>query len=500
MTLESTNRLITAVLVTATAVVVAALAGRAEAALLAAPWGVLIVLGLAGTTRDRVRARLAVGADRVMVDGTVTVEATVEGLDGGWVEAIWRPPTSFTDPPRPSVTGRDDATSDPTTASDAEPSSTGQAETDSNADRADADAAEADRDDATEDWPGTAVGEVAGPNGRTKLVCGLPARAWGSHDVGQVELRIHHRFGLTVGKGLARQTLPVRVHPHPIDLRRLLAPWHVRRLTGAHRSRTAARGIEYADIRAFGPGDSPRDINWRASARSDELWVSQRHPERSTDAVLLLDTFIESGHDLRASLGLAIEAAIGLAESHLTVSDRVGLIELGGILRWVTPGTGRHQLQRLADALLATRLYENASDRYVLAVPPRALPPRSFIVALSPLLDDRFIDALGVLRASGHDVSVIECPPFIDPVAGSLQQEKQQHAKHQEEAELADSARVAQRLWTLERSMTRDRLIEQGIAVGRWELGESLDPVLAGLAAHRDGMRARAVGLRAGHG
>ncbi len=454
MTLESTNRLITAVLVTATAVVVAALAGRAEAALLAAPWGVLVVLGLAGTTRDRVRARLAVGAERVMVDGTVTVEATVEGLDGGWVEAIWRPPSSFTDPPRPSMTGEDDeATSDATTGNDAD--------TGPDTETGDDDTAEGDQDDATEDWPGTAVGEVAGPNGRTKLVCGLPARAWGSHDVGLVELRIHHRFGLTVGKGLARQTLPVRVHPHPIDLRRLLAPWHVRRLTGAHRSRTAARGIEYADIRAFGPGDSPRDINWRASARANELLVSQRHPDRSTHLILLVDSFADANIDFPAILGESIEAAMALAESHLSASDRVGLIDLGGVIRWVTPGSGRHHLQRLVDALLATRLYHSEADRSITTVPAQALPGRSFVLALSPLLDRRFVDSLYTLRGAGHDVALVELLPAIDDTSSRW--------------ERTEASALALRLWRAERELQRDRLAEHGIAVATREVDDRID-------------------------
>ncbi len=438
MTLESTNRLITAVLVAATAVVVAVLAGRAEAALLAAPWAVLLVLGLAGTTRDRVMARLAVEADRVMVDAGVTLETTVEGLDGGWVEAIWQPPASFTDPPR--IRGAEDA------ATDSEQDGTG---TDDG------------QDETGQDWPGTAVGEVAGPDGRARLVCGLPARAWGSHDVGRVELRIHHRFGLTVGKGLARQTLPVRVHPHPIDLRRLLAPWHVRRLTGAHRSRTAARGIEYADIRAFGPGDSPRDINWRASARANELLISQRHPDRSTHLILLIDSFADANLDFPAILGESIEAAMALAESHLSASDRVGLIDLGGVIRWVTPGSGRHHLQRLVDALLATRLYHSEADRTITTVPAPALPGRSFVLALSPLLDPRFVDSLDALRGAGHDVALVEFVPAIDDTSPRW--------------ERTDVSALALRLWRAERDRQRDRLAEHGIAVAIREIDGRVD-------------------------
>jgi uncharacterized protein (DUF58 family) len=288
----------------------------------------------------------------------------------------------------------------------------------------------------------------------------LPASAWGTHDVGRVEIRVHHPYGLTVGSGVASQPLLVRVHPRPIDLRRLVAPWHVRRLTGAHRSRTAARGVEYADIRPFGPGDSPRDINWRASARSDELLISQRHPDRSTHAILLIDSFVESNLELPAVLGETIEAAMALAESHLSASDRVGLIDLGGVIRWVTPGSGRHHLQRLVDALLSTRLYHSEAERAVTTVPAPALPSRSFILALSPLLDRRFLESLHLLRAAGHDVCLVELAPAVDPTSPRWQR--------------TEVSGLALRLWQAERDLTRDRLVGHGIAVARRQIG-SLD-------------------------
>lgn len=449
MTLETTNRMVTAVLVAATAIVVAALAGRAEAALLAAPWAVLLILGLAGTGRQKVTAGLALARDRVEVDSTVVVETTVEGLDGGWVEALWRPPSGFTQQTTP-------------------PAAAGQHRAGTNGPENGADS-ETDRDDpdsgdtvdgaaqGSVDWLGLAVGEVVDTNGRVELRCGLPAMAWGTHDVGQVEIRIHQPFGLIVGRGLARQTLPVRVHPRPIDLRRLLAPWHVRRLTGSHRSRAAARGVEYADIRVFGPGDSPRDINWRASARSNELLVSQRHPDRSTHAILLIDSFVDSSLDFPTILGETIEAAMALAESHLSASDRVGLIDLGGIIRWVTPGSGRHHLQRLVDALLLTQVYPSDAERAITTAPPHALPSRSFVLALSPLLDKRFTDSLHILRAAGHDVALVELEPAIDASSPRWQQ--------------TEFSALALRLWRAERDLTRDRLAGHGVAVARRTVG-----------------------------
>lgn len=458
---NATIRLPVAVLITATGALVSILWGRADAALLTAPWVVLLVVGLSGSRTQEITGSLACDTTRVVSGDSVRVLTTITGASGRLL-ATCRPAPGFRD-------------------SSARADYTVEIDNKSN-------------DESNEEV--VSLVDVARPGRATDLVFSVRTSTWGNHDLGRVDLEVTEPYGLLRWSGSLHIPSPVRVHPRPIDLQHLLTPWHVRRLSGAHRSRATGRGVEYADVRPFASGDSLRDVNWRASARSDELWVSQRHPERSTDVVLLLDTFVESGHDLATSLGFAIEAAIALSESHLSVSDRVGLVELGGIMRWVTPGAGRYQLQRLVDALLATTLYENASDRYVLSVPPRALPPRSFVVALSPLLDDRFIDSLGVLRAAGHDVSVIECPPFH--TLGSTEPHGTDR-KEPDQPEMSDTARVAWRLWALERAMMTDRLAELGVATGRWHHGDSVNSALAELAAHRRGMRAGA-GLGAGRG
>ncbi len=493
MTLHATSRLLTAVGAAGAGLLVAVLGGRPEAALLVMPWLALLALGLAGGGRERVGVRLSTSIDRVVVGSPVAVDAAVDGLDGGWVEAIWRPPRGFAAAPghQPDHSdGPGDGVGDGSDGSVDEAAASGTAA--AGAATGGAARGGVDRgtgsDESAAGGPAEpighrAVGDVADGTGRVELSCTLPAGAWGTHDVGQVEIRVHHRHGLTVSRGLARQELPVRVHPRPIDLRRLLAPWHVRRLSGAHRSRAAARGVEYADIRPYGPGDSPRNINWRASARAQELLVSQRHPDRSTHALLLIDSFGDAGSELPAVLGETIEAAMALAETHLTVSDRVGLIDLGGVVRWVTPGSGRHHLQRMIDALLATRLLRSEADRSVAILPPRALPPRSFVVALSPLIDRRFVDALFALRAGGHDVAVVELTPDLGP--------------DEELPPAGTTAAVALRIWHAERAAMRGRLAEAGIAVVRRQLRagpgvggtaggpEPWDITLAALAAAR---------------
>jgi len=96
-------------------------------------------------------------------------------------------------------------------------------------------------------------------------------------------------------------------------------------------------------------------------------------------------------------------------------------------------------------------------------------------MALTPLLDDRFIEALFILIAHGHDVGVVECS-----------------AAPQELTDAHDtSARLAGRIWEAKRQVVRDRLLEQGIAVATWRHGSHLELTLAELQRRR-----RAVGRR----
>ena len=74
-----------------------------------------------------------------------------------------------------------------------------------------------------------------------------------------------------------------------------------------------------------------------------------------------------------------------------------------------------------------------------------------------------------MLRASGHDVAVIECY-YETPAPGSLN---------------PDVARAAARVFDAERSIDRTRLAERGVAIGRWQRGDHLDPVLAELLTSR---------------
>ena len=237
---------------------------------------------------------------------------------------------------------------------------------------------------------------------------------WGSFELGDIRLRARGRVEMLSWEGRVRRPHRVRVYPRPELLQKLVAPLETQLATGDLVARVRADGLEFADTRGFVPGDRVRSVNWRASARRGELIVNERHPDRNADVVLFLDSFAEARGDAEGADGTlerAVRAAATLAGRYLARRDRVGLVTFGGILRWLEPDAGLVQRYRLIDALLETGVEFSYAWKDVNVIPARTLPPRALVLAVTPLLDERSISALLDLRARGHDLTVIEVSP-----------------------------------------------------------------------------------------
>jgi uncharacterized protein (DUF58 family) len=303
----------------------------------------------------------------------------------------------------------------------------------------------------------------------------LRARHWGLFALGTVATRVYDplhlfRFGGTVG---ANKT--VRVFPSRETMRTLMAPARTLALAGSRVSRQKGDGFEFADLRAFGPGDRLRSINWRASARRGDLWVNERHPERNVDVVLFLDTFTHATSVEGSTLDEMIRGGAGLAAAWLGAHDRVGVVGFGGVLQWLEAGSGVRHAYRVVDALMNTQVVFSYAWKGIDVIPSRLLPPSALLVALTPMLDERVIAALLDLKARGFDVVVIELVPdaFVPGPA-------------------TQTATVARRLWTLEREALRFRYSRAGVPVVRWTVGTPLEGVVMEVEAWRRRRQLRA--------
>ncbi len=296
-----------------------------------------------------------------------------------------------------------------------------------------------------------AVGLRLARGEQRELELRLRAARWGVHQLGPTYVRARDPLGFLVAEGVVVRTPVIRVYPREETLQRILQPRETQLFAGSEVARSKGEGIEFADLRPWAPGDPLKRVNWRASARRSDLWVNEAHPERNTDVILFVDSFAEARSRDAGTLDLAVRATAALADVYIRRRDRVGLISFGGILRWLEPGMGTVQLYRIVDALLDTQIilsyYWSELDR----IPRRTLPPNALVIALSPLLDRRSVDALLDLRARGYDLSVVD----VSPVPFTKRPSSGVDA-------------IAYDLWILRRDVLRHRLQRAGVAVAEW--------------------------------
>ena len=267
---------------------------------------------------------------------------------------------------------------------------------------------------------------------------------------------------------------PLEVFPRPARMRPRLVPAELLRRIGEHTGRAVGDGVEFAGLRPYQPCDQLRDVNRAVSIRRGQLHVNQRAAARAADLVVMIDAFgpvdDRAGPVSERTLDLAVHGAAALVTAYLRVSDRAGLVVLGGLLRWLGPAAGDRQFYRIAEMMLAAR-YDSFVTPDVGRIPRTALPPGTLVVVFSPLLDPRGFGAISDLRQRGFPLIVVD----------TLRDEPPPGTR-------ADT-RLALRLWRLDRTATRSGLRALGIPVLGWETGTELDSVLAPLRQPPPGVR-----------
>lgn len=212
--------------------------------------------------------------------------------------------------------------------------------------------------------------------------------------------------------------------PRPLDA--LPLPPRLRGLTGAHESRRPGEGGGLRDVHPFAPGDRLRRIDWRVTARRapdlHELYVRREHALAEAVVVLVVDSRDDVGPDPMTwrgsippraqdptSLDLARQAAASVAQGFLGLGDRVGLDDLGALRRPLPPGGGRRQLDRIRHALALTRPEGDPLRR--LRAPQ--VPSGALVVLFSTFLDDEAALVASVWRRAGHRVIAVDVLPTL---------------------------------------------------------------------------------------
>jgi uncharacterized protein (DUF58 family) len=178
-------------------------------------------------------------------------------------------------------------------------------------------------------------------------------------------------------------------------------------IVGSYHAVFKGRGIEFAAVREYTPGDDVRAIDWNVTARMDAPYVKQYVEERDLTLLLLVDVSGSQAFGSRFLLkrDYAAELAAVLAFSAVANQDRVGAVLFTDrVEAYVPPARGQDHALRIVRDLIALEPAGRGTDLAgAFRFARRVLRRRGIVAVVSDFQDSGYERALGILRAR-HDV------------------------------------------------------------------------------------------------
>ena len=249
-------------------------------------------------------------------------------------------------------------------------------------------------------------------NEKEKIVKKVHLREFGKIKGEEMLITSEDSGGIEIIETRKKINKEVKVYPKIEYVRKfVIRPRRTRSLLGDYHSRRKGLGMEFSDIREYHPGDSMRWINWKATARKNELMVNEYESERSGDAVILLDVrrFYKGSEEYMKFLRHSVRAAATLTTYLSRTKNRVGFVLLGETVDWIYPTYGKRALYLVLEKLLQTKSEKisHIPFEYAKFIVSRFFPPNSFVILISPLLSWDIDDAIVELMAKRYDILVI---------------------------------------------------------------------------------------------
>jgi len=221
-------------------------------------------------------------------------------------------------------------------------------------------------------------------------------------------------------RGPAGAVLDVRpdtrklLRPEALDARRVL------QTLGVRPARPRGEGSEFEALREYVPGDDPRHIDWKATARRGRVMSRIHRHERSHQIVIAVDAsrLMAAACGDRTKLDCAVDAALALAYAALVHGDRVGLAIFDRRVRgFVAPRAHRSALGALEAALAHVQpKLEEADHAELVRLLGARQRQRALVVVLTDFVEadaSRFQAPLAVLAKRHRALLVALRDPML---------------------------------------------------------------------------------------
>jgi uncharacterized protein (DUF58 family) len=194
------------------------------------------------------------------------------------------------------------------------------------------------------------------PNGQTVTwFYHSQASIRGDYEVDKVYFRYQSDLNLWEKQVVFPTITKVRVIPDMSQVRGYLASAQKSLINdGSKVKRNRIGSGEFAQIRTYVPGDDPRKINWRQTAKLSELMTNIYEPEHGKYITILIDCGRTMGVELTQGnrLERAFEASLTLAAVALQQGDYVSVLAFSTEIKvYIPPGKGLAHLRTILEGV-----------------------------------------------------------------------------------------------------------------------------------------------------
>ena len=189
----------------------------------------------------------------------------------------------------------------------------------------------------------------------------------GEYGFGAVVVFVSGAIGLVQKRYRFDEKKNVRVYPSYLQMRHYELMAHSHRLTeiGIKRIRKLGHSMEFEHIRPYVLGDDYRTINWKASARSNDLMVNHYTDEKSQQVFCIIDKgrTMKMPFEGMTLVDYAINATLVLANIAIQKQDKAGLMTFSHKVATVLPpDRNSKQMFKIQEALYAEKSNFMESD------------------------------------------------------------------------------------------------------------------------------------------
>jgi uncharacterized protein (DUF58 family) len=191
-------------------------------------------------------------------------------------------------------------------------------------------------------------------------------------------------------------------------------------IVGAYHAVFKGRGMEFAEVREYEPGDDVRTIDWNVTARMGVPYVKKFVEERDLTLLLVVDISGSSrfGSRFLVKRDFAAELSAVLAFSAVANHDRVGAVLFTDrIESYAAPDRGRDHALRIVRDVMAKEAAGTGTDLPgALRFAQRVMKRRGIVAVVSDFQAHDYERPLGILRRR-HDVIALH---LWDPAENEL--------------------------------------------------------------------------------